>query len=860
MPRPVVIFPSKGAAAQITPQATKLSHPEQELKLYRQIFAASSDAIAIINAKGEYLEQNASHQKLLGFSDEDLRGKTPAIHMGEEAFARVARELSLSGRFRGELTSRTKSGEAVEIELSAFSMVSDSGEVLCHVGIKRDISDRKGSERELRARVGQQQAVVEFGQRALADSDLGSLMQYAAQLIAATLEVEYCNILELQPEANALLLRAGTGWQEGLVGAATVSAGRDSQAGYTLSTGESVVVQDWRRETRFSSPPLLREHKVVSGLSVVIQGVGGKPFGVLGAHSIRQRDFGRDQVNFLHAIANVLAAAIERNRAEQELRSRVRQQAAVVEFGQRALAITEPSSLMECAASLVASTLEVEYCKILQVLEDHKDLLLIAGVGWRDGYVGSLLEPAGKGSQGGFALMSSEPLIVEDLRKETRFQASPLLAEHGVVSGMSVIIGPEDRPFGVLGAHARRCRNFTRDDINFLQAIANTLATALDRTATEQALQANRERFRQAQLAANIAAYEWDVRAGNVCWSEQLPVLRGLAPDGKVESWLAHVHPEDRERLQQAIRNASKGSQEFDVQARLVLPDRSVVWLVSRGQVFCDHAGRLAHVVGIVLDITARKKAEEILQRSEKLAMLGRLAATIAHEINNPLEAVTNLLYLLENHPGLDGSGKQYAALAQQELHRVSHIARQTLGFHRESAKPIPVNLLEVLDNVLRLHERRIEVSGIAVDKRFDFEGEIIAFPAEMRQVFSNLVLNSLEAVGQGGRVCLHVYESVNWRHPQQRGVRVVIADNGTGIRLEHRHSIFEPFFTTKGEKGTGLGLWVTSGIVHKHGGSIRVHTSTLPGRSGSVFAVFLPGIVSRSSEVEPPMASRPAA
>jgi signal transduction histidine kinase len=249
-------------------------------------------------------------------------------------------------------------------------------------------------------------------------------------------------------------------------------------------------------------------------------------------------------------------------------------------------------------------------------------------------------------------------------------------------------------------------------------------------------------------------------------------------------------------------------------------------------------------VAGIVVnsrDITERKRTEDVLHATEKLATTGRLAAAIAHEINNPLEGVTNLLYLLENHPSLDASARRYARMAQEEVARVARIARQTLAFYREPTVPVPVDVAELLNGLLELYAHKLQTHKVKLEKRLEDTAPIIASPGEVRQVLSNLVGNALDAVPDGGAIAVHVYHSRDWRHPWQEGVRISVADTGHGIRHEHLESIFDPFFTTKGEKGTGLGLWVSHGIVQKYGGTIHVHSSVRPQHSGTCFSVFFP-------------------
>ncbi|HET8666957.1 MAG TPA: HAMP domain-containing sensor histidine kinase, partial [Terriglobales bacterium] len=170
----------------------------------------------------------------------------------------------------------------------------------------------------------------------------------------------------------------------------------------------------------------------------------------------------------------------------------------------------------------------------------------------------------------------------------------------------------------------------------------------------------------------------------------------------------------------------------------------------------------------------------------------------------------------------------------------ITHIVQQTLGFYREASSPVPVKVSHLLDNVLQLYSRRLGLRGVRVEKTYEFDKDIEVFPGEMRQVFSNLVANAIEALPPGGRVRLHLYPSRNW-HTLEEGIRVVVADNGPGISPENRRQIFEPFFTTKGERGTGLGLWVSRGIVQKHGGRLTMRSTTRHGCSGTVFSVFLP-------------------
>lgn len=256
--------------------------------------------------------------------------------------------------------------------------------------------------------------------------------------------------------------------------------------------------------------------------------------------------------------------------------------------------------------------------------------------------------------------------------------------------------------------------------------------------------------------------------------------------------------------------------------------------------------GADSRVIGastIARDITRSKLAEQSLRNSEKLAIAGRMAATVAHEINNPLEAVTNALYLLSESPSLDESAGQLLAVAQDELAKIRRIATATLKLHRGDAdRPQPVRIAELIDNVFSLYGRKLRSLGIVVETRYETDMLVNACPGELRQVFSNIVVNAVDALEiSGDKLCIHVFSSFDWTSPIQRGLRITISDTGVGIPVEKREHIFKPFYTTKGSKGTGIGLWVSLGIVEKHGGTMRFRSTVKPGHSGTTFSVFLP-------------------
>ena len=259
-----------------------------------------------------------------------------------------------------------------------------------------------------------------------------------------------------------------------------------------------------------------------------------------------------------------------------------------------------------------------------------------------------------------------------------------------------------------------------------------------------------------------------------------------------------------------------------------------------------DENGRIVGAAKIARNITERKKAEQALRTTERLASVGRLAATVAHEINNPLEAVTNLVYLAKDHAVRDDV-REFLVNAEEELIRISHLTKQTLGFYRETKIASPVRVGALLTPLVAVFTPRSRNKGVEICPEILEDPEISAVPGEIRQLLANLLSNSIDAVKNSGRVRIRISGGTAYNGHQMCGVRITVADSGSGIPASIRERIFEPFFTTKKDVGTGLGLWVCKNIVEKHHGAIRVKSSTVPGKTWSVISVFLPSLAEQA-------------
>jgi len=332
-------------------------------------------------------------------------------------------------------------------------------------------------------------------------------------------------------------------------------------------------------------------------------------------------------------------------------------------------------------------------------------------------------------------------------------------------------------------------------------------------------------------------------------------ILR-LSPDGVIESWNTGAEQifgySEREALGKPFAELFDAAAAVHLGAALVQlgkgievgleavgfrKDRRRVELSVSLTPHLDAPGVLVAFSAVIRDITSRKQSERALLQNEKLASVGRLASSIAHEINNPLEAVTNLLYLLECQ--VEGEeNKGLVATAQAELARVSHIATHTLRFHKQSSARTVVNLGALADSVLSLYHARLENSAIGIVNDSSAASPLFSFEGELRQILMNLVSNAFDAMRGGGRLTVRIRDVTLWRSGVA-GIRVTIADTGSGMDRETLGRIFEPFFSTKGIGGTGLGLWITKDLVEKNGGTIRVRSNNRPGCTGTVVTLL---------------------
>jgi PAS domain S-box-containing protein len=537
----------------------------------------------------------------------------------------------------------------------------------------------------------------------------------------------------------------------------------------------------------------------------------------------------------------------DRKESEETLRKQASQQAVIAELGHYAISSSDLDSFMNQIMMVLACTLELECCKILELLPDKNELLLRAGVGWQPGLVGRATIGANLNSQAGYTLLSSEPIIVHDLRTETRFNDSPLLNQHKILSGVSVIIHAKDRPFGVLGVHSTQPRTFSRDDINFLQAVANMLSAAIEQKQSEIALQKSQQRWATLAQLAPVGIFITD-RTGNYlyvnqCWCN----FAGITfPEVSGRGWIDALHPEDRDRVLAEWNRATQNNLSFSSEYRLVRPDGKITWVY--GQAIAETAvnGSVTGYIGTLTNLTERLKMEEMkraLEREQELSELKlRFFSMASHEFRTPLSIIMLAAQVLENSEPewLDSKKLRNLKRIKDNTQKITQMLTDVLMLARAEArklefKPKTLNLQQFCQQILEeIETDKQENCAISFVNKGNRSDEIFLDEKLLHSILINLLSNAVKYSPQG--------EEINFEVKlEAQSVIFTIKDRGIGIPLQDQTHLFEAFH--RGENvgnidGTGLGLAIVKRCVDLQGGQITC--DSYPGK-GTTFIVSIP-------------------
>jgi protein-histidine pros-kinase len=533
---------------------------------------------------------------------------------------------------------------------------------------------------------------------------------------------------------------------------------------------------------------------------------------------------------------------------EEVTESRAKQQSALAELSQSALQSSELDILLEESLVFVAEVLQIRHCEVLEFEPGKDRFLLRTGLGWKPGSVGMATVSASREFQAGYTFLTQRRVVVDDYGLDTPFLLSPLLEAHKIRSGITVPILGDGRPFGVLGAYSSSPRSFTPDDINFLRSISNIVATAMQRKRDEEAVMRSEALFRGLLESAPDGMAIVDSRGCMVIVNKETERLFGYQRSELVGQKIEVLVPERYRQFHPGHRSGFFG----DPRVRPMGVGLELFGLRKDGSEFPVEISLSPMqtpdgmvVTAAVRDVSERKKAEaeikklnvqleEALRRSDRLAATGRLIASLAHEINNPLASLTDILFALDLQEGLTEDSKLLLQTAKKELDRLTNIAKETLAPHRGSGERVKIKATELVDASLESFHRRIDEGHIHVERRYETDALIEVTPNELRQVFTNLISNSIDAMPQGGSLELEVFKD-------GQDVKLIFSDTGSGIKPEALPDIFEPFVTTKGEKGLGIGLWISRNIVEKLGGTIQVRSTIAETGHGTHFTICLP-------------------
>jgi PAS domain S-box-containing protein len=661
------------------------------------------------------------------------------------------------------------------------------------------------AEERLRRQSAQQEVLANLSSAALSGRTIVEVATEAVEMIAQVLDVRGANIWRAQ-ESGGIALAASFG-----------------EPRFTGEVIESLVAAN--------------HSSVREGSAVFMIGGGGGAVGALAVSS-----FGRlrsDEIHFLSAVANLLAQAIDRERAVDELRTRAAQQVAIAQFGRFALLGITPE-LMQHLCEVVQENLGVDYAAFLAFDRDANQFRLSAGSSWISN---DTPIAADESTLSGYTALHGGPVIVEDYATESRFETRERFVDHGIVSGMAAEMRGEHNLYGILTAQSRTRRRFGDTDARFLQSLANASAEAMERDAAQRALVDSEARYRDVIEGSSDIIYTLDAAGRVIALNSAFERVTGWpAAEWLGRDFIDMVVPADRDHAEGLFDAAFAGETTLG-NLHIATP--------AGGEVAIETTARAVMKDGVVTaihafsrDITLRERLEHQLEQANRLTSLGRLAATIAHEFNNVLMGISPFVELLKR--GDIAYDRRLSALDHmaKSVQRGRRITEEIFRF-TNPVEPVfeAVPLAQWSQSVV--HELRPLLGN-----QYTFNVELqkpglraLADIGQLHQIVSNLVINARDAMPEGGRITLRICREPSDAQfdfgvvaEPETLIHLIVEDEGGGMSPETKHHIFEPLFTTK-RNGTGLGLAITHQAVQRHGGMIFVESEI---GKGARFHIFL--------------------
>ncbi len=853
---------------------TELSRREERL---RQVVQNMPVMLNALDENDRFVAWNRECERVTGYAAQEMIRNPRALEIlypDPHQRGQMLEQIEASGfKFRDrEWDLACKNGEVRTISWSNIAEEFPiNGWHTWAVGV--DVSERRRVETELRMRAQQQEAIAHLGQQALAGADLNSLFNEAVTTAAQILGVEYCEVLELMPEGDRLIFRACLPELNSLVDRTTVEAGRRSQAGFTLLSHRPVVMPDIQAEIRFTPHHLMREHGIVSGMSVVIEG-RKRPFGVLDAHSRQRRAFTEGDVNFLRAVANILAEAIDRKKAEdslhhseQEAKRLAEEKAALAKIGRIITSAPDIEDVYQRFAEEVRNV--IPFDRIAINLIDFSDGTIcaqyFAGVpiplrrqGERFPLAGSMAEEIARIKETMVFSADSQDSVA------AQFPVALPLWQAGLRTSLMTPLIHQDRVIGTLALHSRADRCYGDRDILLAENVAAQISGAIanaqllrERQRAEKALRESESSLKSIFLAAPIGI---GVVSNRVLMqvNDRVCEMVGRAREELIGQSARILYPTDEEfelvgrKKYDQIREHGTGTVETYWQHR----DGATIDVLLSSSAM-DPADWSAGVTFTALDITERKRSELTrldlegkLRQAQKMEAIGTLAGGIAHDFNNILSAIIGFAELAK----IEASGTIDVSSNINEVLRASFrardLVRQILTFSRQAETELgPIQVHLIVKEALKMLRASLPAT-IQLRSNIACRGMVMADPTQIHQVVMNLCTNAYHAMrDRGGLLEMAISETRVGLSPEPdlkhlkpgSYLKLSVRDTGPGIDPAIIHRIFDPYFTTKAKgKGTGLGLAVVHGIVKSHGGAIQVSSQL---GKGTRFDIYFPMI-----------------
>ncbi|MEA3488847.1 MAG: PAS domain S-box protein [Candidatus Omnitrophota bacterium] len=792
-------------------------------KRYHDIFDATIDSLLIFDLDGTIMEANPQACEMYGYSYDELIGLSgkDIVHPDYyHLFGQFKRDVQATGKFYAESVDIHKDGSSFNIEVKGTPVTCKGKPHL--LAVIRDITERKRAEEKLREREKQLNAVLDNATIHIWAFD-GERYLYLSK--------EWYRYTGQDPDLPRTIER----WTEVVHPDDLDKAAR---TWYKAWNSKGVYDDHFRLKNAEGN------YRLFHSQAIPLYDENGE---------------------FLHYQGYNIDVT-ERKLSEEHLRIYAKRQEEAAKFGKVAMSDISIDELMDKAVILISRVLDMKYSKVLEHFPEEKKLFLKAGVGWKKGWVGHLTMPDGIRSQGGFSLLSDKPVISEDIANEKRFSPPPLLTEHNVASGLTVVIPGKERPYGILAAHTVKKRHFSNDDANFIQTIANVLADAIELKREKEKLRESEERFRQVAENAEEWIWETDSKGLYTYASSVSEKILGYKPEELVgkKHFYDLFHPEDREELKKGVFEIFTKKQPVkEFINRNLHKDKSIVWLLKSGTPLLDEKEDLLGYRGVDMDITERRKAEEELEehrkhleelvesRTRDLAETNKelesFSYSVSHDLRAPLRGMDGFSQaLLEDYADkLDDKGKDYLRRVRGASRRMGRLIEDLLVLSRVTRREIKtrsVNLSRQAEEIVKglqktEPQRRVKIT---------VQNGIVAYgdPHLLDIMLENLLDNAWKFTGKQSDA------KVEFGAAKIKGEEVFfVRDNGVGFDMRYADKLFGAFQRLHSENefpGTGIGLATVNRIIRRHGG--RIWAESDEGK-GAVFYFYLPKQTNRRAE-----------